>query len=206
MTNSLSFGLIAADLSRSKINRKNRRLNPPDHRSAIWAPQIGQGMEWGPDLHPAGPHAQCPFMFFRQTVSAFVAGCRSGATSRPYVFVVRLRNFSAAALPRLALPFPVVPAHKRALSTSPANLVHRIRHHSRGPVSRRVDVDFDPALTKCGSIGGFGELQFQRRPVGRAIVLADLPLFLKDLVEIDAGNGGEAKPGSAAARAKLACR
>jgi hypothetical protein len=49
-----------------------------------------------------------------------------------------------------------------------------------------IDVDLDPRL--------FRDLQFQR-PVGDAIVVADLPLLLnaRDLVEIDAGNGRESR-------------
>ena len=52
-----------------------------------------------------------------------------------------------------------------------------------------VEVDLDPRLDEVGPHRAFGDLQFQR-PVGHAIVLADLPLLLdtQDLVEVDAGN------------------
>ena len=48
------------------------------------------------------------------------------------------------------------------------------------------------ALTKWGRIGLCGICSFERA-VGDAIVMADLPLLLdaQDVVEVDAGNGGE---------------
>ena len=57
-----------------------------------------------------------------------------------------------------------------------------------------IDVDLDPRLDEVGPHRAFGDLQFQR-PVGDAIVLADLTLLLhaQDLVEIDAGNGREGR-------------
>ena len=57
-----------------------------------------------------------------------------------------------------------------------------------------VDVDLDPRVHEMGPHRAFRDLQFQR-PVGDAIVLADLPLLLdaQDLVEIDAGNGREGR-------------
>ena len=57
-----------------------------------------------------------------------------------------------------------------------------------------VDVDLDPRLDEVGPHQAFGDLQFQR-PVGHAIVVSDLALLLnaQDLVEIDAGDRGEAR-------------
>src|ERR1700748_2388946 len=57
-----------------------------------------------------------------------------------------------------------------------------------------VDVDLDPRLDEMGPHRAFGDLQLQR-PVGDAIVMADLTLLLdaQDLVEIDAGNGREGR-------------
>ena len=50
----------------------------------------------------------------------------------------------------------------------------------------------DPRLDEMGPLRAFGDLKFERA-VGDAIVGADLPLLLdaRDLVEVDAGNGGE---------------
>ena len=50
----------------------------------------------------------------------------------------------------------------------------------------------DPRLDEMGPHRAFGDLKFERA-VGDAIVVADLPLLLdaQDLVEVDAGNGGE---------------
>jgi hypothetical protein len=70
-----------------------------------------------------------------------------------------------------------------------------------------VDVDLDPRLDEMGPHRAFGDLQFQR-PVGDAIVVADLPLLLdaQDLIEIDAWNGreGRAEPSPAGSTAKRA--
>ena len=50
----------------------------------------------------------------------------------------------------------------------------------------------DPRLDEMRPHRAFGDLKFERA-VGDAIVVADLPLLLdaQDLVEVDAGNGGE---------------
>ena len=52
----------------------------------------------------------------------------------------------------------------------------------------------DPRPDEVRAHRAFGDLQFQR-PVGDAIVIADLPLLLnaQDLVEVDAGDGREAR-------------
>jgi hypothetical protein len=57
-----------------------------------------------------------------------------------------------------------------------------------------IDVRLDPRLDEVLARWAFGDLQFQR-PVGDAIVLADLALLLdaQDLVEIDAGDGREGR-------------
>ena len=57
-----------------------------------------------------------------------------------------------------------------------------------------IDVHLDPRLDEVRPHRAFGDLQFQC-PVGDAIVVADLALLLnaQDLVEIDAGNGGEGR-------------
>jgi hypothetical protein len=57
-----------------------------------------------------------------------------------------------------------------------------------------IDVNFDPRLDEVGAHRAFGDLQLER-PVGDAIVLADLPLLLdaQDLVEVDAGDRREGR-------------
>jgi hypothetical protein len=57
-----------------------------------------------------------------------------------------------------------------------------------------VDVDLDPRLDEVRAHRAFRDLQFER-PVGHAIVVADLALLLnaQDLAEIDAGDRGEAR-------------
>ena len=57
-----------------------------------------------------------------------------------------------------------------------------------------VDVDLDPRLDEMGPHRAFRDLELQRA-VGDAIVMADLALLLdaQDLVEVDAGNGGEGR-------------
>src|ERR1700722_14664327 len=74
----------------------------------------------------------------------------------------------------------------------------------RGPVKEgvravRVDMDLDPRLDEMRANQAFRDLQLER-PVGDAIVIADLPLLLdaQDLIEVDAGNGREGQA--------LACR
>jgi hypothetical protein len=61
------------------------------------------------------------------------------------------------------------------------------------------------ALTKWGRIGLCGIWSFERA-VGDAIVMADLPLLLdaQDVVEVDAGNGGEGRASPAGGTAKRA--
>ena len=56
----------------------------------------------------------------------------------------------------------------------------------------RVDMHLDPRLDEMGPHRAFGDLEFER-PVGDAIVVADLPLLLdaQDLVEVDARNRRE---------------
>jgi hypothetical protein len=53
-------------------------------------------------------------------------------------------------------------------------------------------MDLDPRLDEMRTHQAFRDLQLER-PVGDAIVIADLPLLLdaQDLVEVDAGNGRE---------------
>jgi hypothetical protein len=53
-------------------------------------------------------------------------------------------------------------------------------------------MDLDPRLDEMRAHRAFRDLQLER-PVGDAIVIADLPLLLdaQDLVEVDAGNGRE---------------
>jgi hypothetical protein len=55
-----------------------------------------------------------------------------------------------------------------------------------------IDMDLDPRLDEMRAHRAFRDLQLER-PVGDAIVIADLPLLLdaQDLVEVDAGNGRE---------------
>jgi hypothetical protein len=57
-----------------------------------------------------------------------------------------------------------------------------------------IDVDLDPRLDEMRAHWAFGDLELER-PVGDAIVLADLALLLdaQDLVEIDARNGREGR-------------
>ena len=57
-----------------------------------------------------------------------------------------------------------------------------------------VDVDPDPRLDEMGAHRRFRDLELER-PVGDAVVVADLPLLLhaQDLVEIDARNGREGR-------------
>src|SRR6202020_753485 len=57
-----------------------------------------------------------------------------------------------------------------------------------------IDMHLDPRLDEMRAHRGLGDLQFQR-PVGDAIVMADLPLLLdaQDLVEVDARNGREGR-------------
>jgi hypothetical protein len=57
-----------------------------------------------------------------------------------------------------------------------------------------IDMRLDPRFDEMGPHRAFGDLQFQRS-VGDAIVVSDLPLLLdaQDLVEVDAGNGGEGR-------------
>jgi hypothetical protein len=57
-----------------------------------------------------------------------------------------------------------------------------------------VDIDLDPRPDEMRAHRTLRDLQFQR-PVGEAIVLADLALLLnaQDLVEIDARDGGEGR-------------
>ena len=57
-----------------------------------------------------------------------------------------------------------------------------------------IDVDLDPRLDQMGPHRALRDLQLER-PVGDAIVVADLPLLLEaqDLVEIDAGDGREGR-------------
>ena len=57
-----------------------------------------------------------------------------------------------------------------------------------------IDVDLDPRLDEMRAHWAFGDLELER-PVGDAIVLADLALLLdaQDLVQIDARNGREGR-------------
>jgi len=57
-----------------------------------------------------------------------------------------------------------------------------------------IDVHLDPRLDEMRAHRAFGDLQFQR-PVGDAIVVADLALLLnaQDLAEVDAGDGREGR-------------
>src|SRR5271154_7570521 len=57
-----------------------------------------------------------------------------------------------------------------------------------------VDVDFHSRLDEVRPHRAFRDLELERA-VGDAIVMADLPLLLdaQDLVEVDAGNGGEGR-------------
>jgi hypothetical protein len=57
-----------------------------------------------------------------------------------------------------------------------------------------IDVHLDPRAHEMGPHRALRDLQFER-PVGHAIVLADLPLLLdaQDVVEVDAGNGREGR-------------
>ena len=59
-----------------------------------------------------------------------------------------------------------------------------------------IDMHLDPRLDEMGAHRALRNLQFQR-PVGDAIVVADLPLLLnaQDLVEIDAKDGREGRAG-----------
>ena len=67
-----------------------------------------------------------------------------------------------------------------------------------------IDVDLDPRLDEMRAHWAFWDLELER-PVGDAIVLADLALLLdaQDLVEIDARNG-KAEPSPAGSTAKRA--
>ena len=68
-----------------------------------------------------------------------------------------------------------------------------------------VDVDLDPRLDEMGPHRAFRDLELQRA-VGDAIVMADLALLLdaQDLVEVDAGNGGEGRAFAGRGTAKRA--
>ena len=79
-----------------------------------------------------------------------------------------------------------------------------------GPVKDGVgavgaDVDLDPRPDKMGPHRALRDLDLER-PVGDAIVMADLPLPLdaQDLVEVDTGNGVKAEPSPAGRTAKRA--
>jgi hypothetical protein len=68
-----------------------------------------------------------------------------------------------------------------------------------------VNVDLDPRLDEMRPHRALRDLQLER-PVGDAIVMADLPLLLRaqDLVELDAGNGVKPEPSPAGGTAKRA--
>ncbi len=68
-----------------------------------------------------------------------------------------------------------------------------------------VDVDLDPRAHEMGPHRAFGDLQLER-PIGHAIVGADLPLLLhaQDLVEIDALDRDEGRALAGASSAKRA--
>jgi hypothetical protein len=57
-----------------------------------------------------------------------------------------------------------------------------------------IDAHLDPRAHEMGPRPALRDLQFQR-PIRDAIVVADLALLLnaQDLVEVDAGNGGEGR-------------
>jgi hypothetical protein len=65
-------------------------------------------------------------------------------------------------------------------------------HVEEGVRAVGIDVRLDPRLDEMRAHWAFGDLQFQR-PVGDAIVVADLPLLFdaQYLVEVDARDRGE---------------
>ena len=68
-----------------------------------------------------------------------------------------------------------------------------------------IDVDLDPRLDEMRAHWAFGDLELER-PVGDAIVLADLALLLdaQDLARSTSGMGVKAEPSPAGSTAKRA--